>query len=187
MTKPKTPDPVDPKLAFLEVFKRTGGIAGMTTWARTHRTVFYSLFGKLISQPVVQTNINNTVKFDEVQARAALAHAFHRIIDAKGKDTGAVYVDGERVYEDGQAPVTIEHAPQTIDGSPPSPAFAKATADKPAPDPAQQSAASQPDNVVTLKPFHPAARPPQAAPREPTSTELFYEWSASRRDPWSPQ
>ncbi|SHK94244.1 hypothetical protein [Bradyrhizobium lablabi] len=181
MTKPKTPEPVDPKLAFLEVFKRTGGIAGMTTWAKTHRTLFYSLFGKLISQPLVQTNINNTIKVDEVQARAALAHAFHRIIDSRELDKGAVYVDGERVYEDGQAPVTIEHAPRPDLAQPPSPAPSPADID-----PAQPSAAPQPDNVVNIdrKPFHPAARPPQAAPRELTSTELFYEYRG--RDPWSP-
>jgi hypothetical protein len=94
MTKPKTPEPVDPKLAFIEVFKRTGGIAGMTSWAKTHRTLFYSLFGKLISQPLVQTNITATVKVEsEDQLRASLEHALHRIIDARAGEQASVIID----------------------------------------------------------------------------------------------
>jgi hypothetical protein len=126
MTKP---EPVDPKAAFIEVFNRVGGIAGMTSWARTHRTLFYSLFGKLISQPVVQTNISTTVKINDDQLRATLTHAFARIVDARSGEQASVVIDARANRN-----VVGKPQPQTIDGSPPSPA----------PSPA-------PDNIVPLR------------------------------------
>ncbi len=78
----KPADPIDPRLAVAEVFKRLDGIMGMTSWAKTHRTLFYGLYAKLISQPLVQTNIN--VKFEDGEAaRAKLQDAFMRLYDAR--------------------------------------------------------------------------------------------------------
>jgi hypothetical protein len=112
MTKPKIPEPTDPKKIFIEVFKKTGGLDGMVTWSRTHRTLFYSLFGKMINQPVVQVDLNNNVKVDEVQLRASLEHAFHRLIEAQKASVGdpAAYVNNERV---------IDHEPQSAAPSSP--------------------------------------------------------------------
>jgi hypothetical protein len=111
MTKP---DPIDPKTAFAEVFKRTGGIAGMTSWAKTHRTLFYGLFAKLISQPLVQNNVAVNVNADGEAARRQLETAFMRVIEARKHDGDpAVYVDGERLIE--HQPATREPPPSTAD------------------------------------------------------------------------
>jgi hypothetical protein len=86
----KQPDPIDPKTAFAEVFKRLDGIKGMTSWAKTHRTLFYGLFAKLISQPLVQTNVNVKIADrDGEEARRKLEDAFMRLIETRNMDDGA--------------------------------------------------------------------------------------------------
>ncbi|SHL15003.1 hypothetical protein SAMN05444321_1916 [Bradyrhizobium lablabi] len=190
MTK-KLPDLTDMREIAIEVQKRIGGIAEMVKWAKSHRTLWYQLYPKLLAQPP-QTNVQvNIANVNGEQARKSLQDAFMRVIASQKASVGdpAVYVDGQRVIDG-----------KIIDNEPPSPAASHDARDPALRDSAQQSAAphdskaapatqpaTQPDNVVNIdrKPFHPAARPPQAAPREPTSTELYLEWSASRRDPWS--
>jgi hypothetical protein len=119
MTKPKTD--IDPKAAVAEVFKRTGGIAGMTSWAKTHKTLFYNLYAKLISQPLVQNNVAVSVNADGEAARRKLETALMRLIDARKASVGdpAVYINGERLRDDG---VTIEQSPMLTHAADPRPA-----------------------------------------------------------------
>src|SRR5258708_20674710 len=99
MTKPKT-DISDPRVLAKEVMGKTGGLDGFGRWAKQHRALWYQLYPKLMAQPA-QVNINNTnvVKIaDGEKARAQLADAFYRIIDARAIDRvdPAVFVDGVR-------------------------------------------------------------------------------------------
>jgi hypothetical protein len=99
MTKPKIPDPVDPKAVVTEVFRRTGGIKGMTAWSKSHKTLFYNLYSRLISQPPVVVDAR-TVNVNEAE-RAGLAQtltdSLARIIKGRREDeerTGMVRIDG---------------------------------------------------------------------------------------------
>src|SRR6476660_4972610 len=105
MTKP---DPIDPKTAFAEVFKRLDGIKGMTSWAKTHRTLFYGLFAKLISQPLVQNNVNVKIADrDGEAARRELEATIMRMIEDRtsGLEHGTLIHGGEVIYRDPQPPV----------------------------------------------------------------------------------
>jgi hypothetical protein len=112
MSKPK-PDITDPRTLAIESLKRLGGIEGFVSWAKTHRTLYYSLYAKLMAQPLVQNNVTVNVR-DDGEARQKLQDAFYRIIDERQKgEEPAVYVDGERlrdpVYVGGER--LIEHQP----------------------------------------------------------------------------
>src|ERR1700680_4715321 len=101
MTKKLDTLPPDPKAAFAKVFANLDGIKGMTAWGRTHRTLFYTLYSKLISQPAQQTNVNVNVHHTNEDPRKSLEQAFLRVIAARkaGGADPAVIVDGERVYD----------------------------------------------------------------------------------------
>jgi hypothetical protein len=209
MTKPKSPEPVDPKAAVTEVFKRLGGIQAMTAWGRTHKTLFYSLYCKLFNAPAVQANVNVRVESDATAAQLALENALTRMIAARKSEHGAVFVDGERVSDGTDTAATaragavvIEHEPRAVervinsqaaDGRPhtadgrPQPGLQKShLSDHPKDDRPQSPAAASNsvDNVVRLTPR--AAAVPAQEPRAPSSTELFYEYHGTRRPYWGP-
>jgi hypothetical protein len=110
----------------------------MTAWGRTHRTLFYTLYSKLISQPAQQTNVNVNVHHTNEDPRKSLEQAFLRVIAARkaGGADPAVIVDGERVYDaaphgaavvvDARAnrelPAPASKAAPRIDDAPPQPA-----------------------------------------------------------------
>jgi hypothetical protein len=167
------PDLIEPKLAFAEVFNRVGGIKAMTLWAKTHRTLFYSLYSKLTNQPVVQTNITATVKVEsEDQLRATLEHALHRIVDARAGEQASVIIDARANRN-----AVGEPQPQTIDGSPPSPAAAQCA----------------PDNVVPLRSVTRSVGPSvpglyagvalDSADDGLSTTERFILWNGHGRPP----
>jgi len=183
MTKP---DPIDPKTAFAEVFKRLDGIKGMTSWAKTHRTLFYGLFAKLISQPLVQNNVNVKIADrDGEAARRELEATIMRMIEDRtsGLEHGTVIHGGEVIYRDPQPPVprppllgtrVVDHqprvdAPVTADPRP-QPA---ATTPPPAAD------VSRPAADDTTPPSTP--QPSQPINNKPNTTQLFYEWAGNSR------
>jgi hypothetical protein len=132
MTKPK-PKPIDradPKAIFAKAFVDIGDIPAVTAWARTHKTAFYTLYSKLISQPspAVQVNVNNTnVQIEADKTSAALEHALNRIIAARQTgDGGAVIIDAranrERVPPQIEARQADVEARQSAAADLPSPA-----------------------------------------------------------------
>jgi hypothetical protein len=62
MMKTKTPtEPtIEAKTAINLAFERLGGVAGMVTWAKNHRALFYNLYVKLIPMTVT-AQVNATV------------------------------------------------------------------------------------------------------------------------------
>jgi hypothetical protein len=119
MTKPK-PDITDPRTLAIESLKRLGGIEGFVSWAKSHRTLYYNLYAKLMAQPLVQNNntINNvSIEAAGEDARRKLETAFIGLIEARKNSIGdpAVFVDGERLDPfDGRV---IEHQPRSSDDS----------------------------------------------------------------------
>jgi len=176
----KKPTDIDPKTAFAEVFKRLAGIKGMTAWARTHRTLFYGLFAKLISQPLVQTNVNVNIDRGE-EARMKLQDAFRRLIDARDKDTGVVTVDGLVIDGETQPPVPRLPTPDAneslvgvVDPRP-----ATVGARPPPPDPAPPAALTpEQARERAMAPSY-----PQPVSGEPSTTQKYLDWAATRRDP----
>jgi hypothetical protein len=158
MSRP--PADIDPRALATDFFKRLGGMQGMVKWGRTHRSLAYGLIAKLLAQPATATFNKVTIKVnDDNAARRKLEDAFVRLIDAHGKETGAVYVDDELINPD-----YIEHQPQAAVPRPVTPDAPPATAD-PRPQPPA-----------------PAPRPPAAAPvniatGEPSTTAKYLEWS----------
>jgi hypothetical protein len=121
MTKPK-PDITDPRTLAIESLKRLGGIEGFVSWAKSHRTLYYNLYAKLMAQPQVVNNVNvANIAVEDQSARRKLEDAFLRLIEARRESIGdpAVYVGGERLrepqYVDGRL---IEHQPATADPTP---------------------------------------------------------------------
>jgi hypothetical protein len=169
MTRPKPKIPDDPKAVFTQAFKNLDGIAGLTAWGKSHRTLFYGYYAKMInaSSPVqVDVNNNLNVRIESDKTRAALEAAFARIVDARGTgDKAGVVIDARANRE------TVPQLSQTEAEPLLSPAAEQTAA---------QAEQHQPDDVVKLKPFHPGA-----PPRELSSTEKYIEWIANKRDQWS--
>src|SRR5437763_2558140 len=101
MTKPK-PDITDPRTLAVESLKRLGGIEGFVKWGKSHRTLYYALYAKLMAQPATTTFNNNKVTIkveDGNDAKRRLETAYLNIINARrisGADP-AVFVDGARI------------------------------------------------------------------------------------------
>src|SRR5258708_17817933 len=174
MTKPKA-NIDDPRVLAKEVMRKTGGLDGFVSWAKSNRTLWYQLYPKLMAQPAqVNINNNNVVKIaDGEKARAHLYDSFCRIIDARQHpEDPAVIVDGVRV---------IEHQPLLRDTRPATVVDVETSRD--------------------TRPATPAAKPspiveqPVAASREPnrelSTTEKWYEWNGGsswgrRGSDWGP-
>jgi hypothetical protein len=111
MSRPKA-DNMDPRAIAMDLFKRLDGMAGMTKWGKTHRSLAYQLIAKLMAQPLVTNNVNiANITHDDGSARRKLEDAFMRIIAANKASVGdpAVYVNDMRLGDDGRL---IEHQPQ---------------------------------------------------------------------------
>jgi hypothetical protein len=106
----KLADNFDPRVIAADFFRRLGGMEGMTKWGKVHRSLAYQLIAKLMSQPLVQQNVNiaNITHDDGEGARRKLEDAFMRLIESRKASVGdpAVYVNDMRLGDDGSL---IEH------------------------------------------------------------------------------
>jgi hypothetical protein len=208
MTKPK-PDITDPRTLAIESLKRLGGIEGFVNWGKTHRTLYYNLYAKLMAQPVVTnfTTIKNNVNIDGEAARRQLETAFLSAIQARKASVcdPAVFIDGERLIE--HRPATGDPPPlddvetsrdgisHTRDGRPvtddPRPATDDSGEDNPRLAYRREAAARQREAAdarrAALGPAPSAVVTPSQVniAAEPSTTAKYLEWSASRRhDKW---
>jgi hypothetical protein len=181
MTKPKTKDPIDPKAVIIEVFNRCGGIEGMTRWGKTHRTAMYTLYGKMLSQPVVAVDASTTVNVadnrrERDQLAATMTDALSRIIAARKMgieavgvitdNTGGVTIDNDQSYVSSTIPISEPEPPPR--STPTLVKDALVTPDQP-----------PPPRVVRSEPSFPglaagAALDPAADPRSTTEQALDY-------------
>jgi hypothetical protein len=170
MNKSKTD--IDPRAIAADFFRKLGGMDGMVKWGKTHRSLAYQLIAKLLAQPLVQNSVTVNVR-DDGEARAKLEQAFYSVIDARHKEHGAVFHDGERIID--HQPAQIEHQPATVEPRP-------ATAD---PQPATVDAVPQP--VAASREPAAVEVPAAVVPplfTEPSTTARYLEWASTRRDTW---
>jgi hypothetical protein len=111
--QPKEPD-IDPRALAADLYRRLGGIDGMTRWAKNKQTLAYGLIANLLKQPASTTFNKVTIKVNEGEdARRKLEDAFMRVIESRKYENvdPAVFVNGERLE-----PLTIDHKPLAADG-----------------------------------------------------------------------
>jgi hypothetical protein len=158
---------IDPRAIAADFFKRLGGMAGMTKWGKTHRSLAYQLIAKLMAQPqVVNNNVNVITERDGESARRKLEDFMMRQINARGLATGAVYVNDMLINPD-----YIEHEPQAAGPRPVTADESPVTAD---PRPQPPASAPRP----------PAAAPVNIATGEPSTTAKYLEWSNNSSSQW---
>jgi hypothetical protein len=192
MNKPpaKTAD-IDPRAIAADFFRKLGGMEGMTKWGKTHRSLAYQLIAKLMAQPLVQTNNVNVAIADRdgESARRKLEEFMMRQVDARGLETGAVYVNDEQVN-----PHYIEHQPLAADARPP---LREAFSDTPQPATADISnqrmehrreaeAADRQREAADPAPQPTVAAPVNIATGEPSTTAKYLEWSNNSSSQWWP-
>jgi hypothetical protein len=127
MARPKTDD-IDPHALAADLFRRLGGIDGMTRWAKNKQTLAYQLIANLMKQPASTTFNKLTVNVNEGEARRKLEDALMRMIDDRGKEHGAVYHGGVLIDDDPQLAVPrlemrdVDHEPPDPRSQSPDPA-----------------------------------------------------------------
>jgi hypothetical protein len=93
------------KTAFALTFEGLGGLKGMIAWARTHRTIFYQAYAKLIPLQVT-SHATVTVEDNSTAAIDKLCDGLMRLRDAREADKaqgifrdehGAIIEDPERL------------------------------------------------------------------------------------------
>lgn len=155
--------PPEARVAFQLAFQGMGGVKALTTWGRTHRTLYYQMYAKLIPL-ILQADVETTVKFDAEEARAALSAALMRVIEIRktaeappGTAAGNLVTDATYTRRD------AEPEPAVTPSQPPAPA--------------PQSA----NNIVPLHKPPVATEPPSVAPisTEPTTTQKFLDRNGS--------
>jgi hypothetical protein len=183
----RAPIDIDPRTIAMDLFRRLDGMAGMTKWGKTHRSLAYQLIAKLMAQPQVVTNVNvANVAVDGEAARRKLEDAFIRLIESQRASVGdpAVYVDGERLIEHDPRLATADPQPATDDSRDVNPRVQyrreAAARQREAAD-ARRDAADASPKAEVAQPFNIAT---ESTAREPSTTELYLEWAASHRDPW---
>jgi hypothetical protein len=130
-------------------FEGSGGLPALTTWARTHRALFYSqVYPKLLPLQVNASTVNVNVEA-EGSYRQKIHAALAGIIAAR-KTAPERTIDVTPVK-------AASGSPNVEPDSPPDPIA-------PAPQPAPEPAAPDPPNVVRPKEFMPNA------------TDLWHEW-----------
>jgi hypothetical protein len=95
MSKDDPPIPIGAigaRRAFEEAFQLAGGVPKLVAWARSHRTQFYTIFGKLVTSPApttVSVNINHAA-----QERNELREVFSRIVQSRSLEDTRGHVEG---------------------------------------------------------------------------------------------
>jgi hypothetical protein len=194
----KTKQPKEPefngeaKQAIALAFQGIGGLKALTAWARTHRAAFYqTIYTKLLPLQVSShARVDVKVQHDGEQARQKLHDAFMRILEERRDDAGRSPI-GQVTYTRIDNDAAGDAPPSAGDGGPSTGGARPATmGDDPA---------SRADDLISNSnhPQHEGsplcggpsadrktyAQPVSAAPREPTTTELFFEYNNNRR-PW---
>src|SRR5258708_1493628 len=177
LPEPKPLDQIEITMEAKEMFARaiegSGGLQRLIDFMNSSNANYGMVVGhyaKLIPlQTVSQVKATVEVGADK-QLAAAMVDALCRI--QKARESG---IDAKGVIID--KTVTIEHQPKTEEPQPPPLVI---NINKDPPEPSQPHIVVDNDKPAVEKPWHPGA------PREPSSTELFYDWIGSRRhDPWS--
>jgi hypothetical protein len=178
--------------ALAAAFEGVGGMSKFIAWAKTHRSAFYSMYVKLLPMQV-QTKVDVT-HHDSDEALHKIQDAFHRLIASRKDDeaerarvAGIIIEDGE-TYQDalerviaGRAPleqVTYSRvdAPSTVNARP------APRVDSPPPPVDNSNSNSNPQHYGSPPCGGPSAEqkalahPVSNVPRQPSSTELFYDY-----------
>jgi hypothetical protein len=79
--------PIEAKQAFKLAFEGIGGVPKLITWARSHRTLFYQAYAKLLAHqtPAALTQVNVNLH-DRDDAASALRDAFARVLATRAKE-----------------------------------------------------------------------------------------------------
>jgi hypothetical protein len=170
--------PADAKQSIQSAFDHIGGVAGLSRWALSHKAEFYAhIYPKLLPLPpsaAVQVNVNT-------EGKGEYYHKIHSAlagIIAARKEAQRQIVD--------VTPPTGENSP--VD--PPSDA-APAGVEFSAPEPVVGNVPTTPEPPPRAADAPNIVRPKEFTPREPTTTELFYErggYGSERMRPkdWGP-
>jgi hypothetical protein len=190
-------DITDPRTLAIESLERLGGIEGFVSWGKTHRTLFYNLYAKLMAQPLVQHNVAVNVINDGEAARRKLEDAFLHLIESRKYENvdPAAFVNGERIIEHqplaaDPRPVMPDPAPQADvdDASSPQkgPVFSRGgvstTATETSPGGGQNKNTHYSKPIPSI-PGVAAGVALDGSDENKSSTQLFYEWKGHGKPP----
>jgi hypothetical protein len=173
--------------AIAMAFEGVGGVAGLIKWARTSahaRSVFYTqLYSKLIPL-TVQGQVNTAVDDDGRRAAEAIELALTKLVLARQERERS---DGLVIDAQANPPMPVPIASDRVDAEPDASVSPNTTTSHLATERAERETVRDSTNVVRLRPpdGSASANHPKE-PRQPSSTELFYEHGNSSPGWWGP-